>query len=155
MAVRAFSATGSPFAGAGVAGAVLAPKAALVTGMAGAGLQAVLACALASGSGDTFAQGVVAKLAQPETWLAVLGCAVGAWLAALVGAGRGGARGIAGQVAGAAVLVGVQVLSARVENGGLWAAPDAAGIAVAVVCAVLVSIVISTIGPAPRHTEDE
>lgn len=148
-------ATGSPFAGAGAAGAVLAPKAALVTGMAGAGLQAVLACALASGSGDAFAQGVVAKLAQPETWLAVLGCAVGAWLAALIGAGRGGARGIAGQVACAAILVGVQVLSARVENGGLWAAPDAAGIAVAVVCAVLVSIVISTIGPAPRHTEDE
>lgn len=94
-------------------------------------------------------------LSHAGSWLAIAGCALGAWLASLVGGRRGGAKGVAGQAVCATVLIATQVLAARVENGGLWAAPDAAGIAVAVVCAVLVSIVISTIGPSPRHMEDE
>ncbi len=149
------SALGSPFAGPAVAGAVLDPTAALATGAAGAALELVLANIAQAASGDAFAAAVAETLCRPEAWLSVAGCASGAWAASVIGAGRGGARGIAGQAVCAAILIAAQVLDARVENGGLWTVPDAAGIAVAVVCAVLVSIVTSTIGPSPRHMEDE
>ena len=146
---------GSPFAGASVAGATLAPAAALATGAVGAALQLVVARVPQAASGDALAAAVLQTLSHAGSWLAIASCALGAWLASLVGGRRGGARGVTGQAVCATVLIATQVLAARVENGGLWTAPDAAGIAVAVVCAVLVSIVISTIGPSPRHTEDE
>lgn len=149
------SALGSPFAGAAVAGSALTPMAALATGAAGAALELVLANIAQAASGDAFAATVAETLCRPGAWLSVAGCASGAWAASVIGAGRGDARGIAGQAVCAAILIAAQVLAARVENGGLWTVPDAAGIAVAVVCAVLVSIVISTIGPSPRHMEDE
>lgn len=149
------SSAGSPFAGPALAAATLSPRAALLTGLAGASLWTVLAPAAGAADGEAYAASVVAALSRPEAWLAIAGCGLGAWLGSLVGGGRPGARGILAQALCAGVLVGVQVLCARVENGGLWTVPDAAGIAVALGCAVLVSIVISIIGPAPRHTEGE
>ena len=149
------AAMGSPYAGVGLAAAALDPKAAAVTGLAGSALQLALSHALAAASGARFAEALAATLAQPATWLTMLGCAAAAGLASAVSGERGGTRAVLGQALGAAVLVAIQVIAARVENGGLWEAPPVAGVAIAVVCAVLMSIVISTVGPVPRHMEDE
>jgi serine/threonine-protein kinase len=75
-------------------------------------------------------------LAQPQVWVVALSCG----LAALVGSavvGRGSvAAGIAAQIIGCAIVVAGIVYAARMENGGMWAAPDAPTI----VCAVSLTI---------------
>ena len=60
-----------------------------------------------------------------------------------------------GQVACLATLVGTQLLSARVENGGVWGPPATGDLGVALGCSVLVIIVISILGPLPSLAEDE
>lgn len=148
-------ALGSPVAGAAIAGAFLPPLAAALTALAGSALQLVIVSVGPATTGGAVAGAVAQLVATPHIWFLVAGCAACAWVAALI-ASRGSAASLAlAQLLCGAGLVGTLLLAARVENGGLWAAPATGDIAVAVVCSVLVTIVTLTLGPVCQPREDD
>lgn len=145
----------SPVGGVALAGGTLRPKPATLTAAAGAALQLLLARTLGAATGADVAAAALGMLASPAAWLFVAGAAASAWLCALVSAGGGTARCCVGQMLGSAAAIATLALARRVENGGLWAAPAASDIAVAVVCAVLVMIATLTLGPVCQPREDD
>lgn len=153
-------ATGSPVAGAAMAAAILPPLAALATGAAGAALALVGELVTHATSGTQLAQACAQLVASPDVWVTVLGCGLAAWTGSLAGGRHGGndpsrTRAVLGQVCCAAGIALFSAFSARVENGGLWEAPQGSTVAVAVVCAVLMSMAIVTLGPTPTAREVE
>lgn len=99
-------------------------------------------------------------MTSPDAWVTLLGCGLAAWTGSLAGGRRDGndpshARAVLGQVCCAAGITLFSAFSARVENGGLWEAPQGSTVAVAVVCAVLMSMAIVTLGPTPTPREVE
>lgn len=145
----------SPYAAPALAAGALKPQAALATALLGGALGRLMPIATTAPDGEQFAQAALGLATSPATWICLAGCALAAWLGSALGARRGGARGMLGQVACLATLVGTQLLSARVENGGVWGPPAAGDLGVALGCSVLVIIVISTLGPLPSLAEDE
>lgn len=109
----------------------------------------------ASFSANTIAYYFIALVKTPATWLLVLGCGASALVASAI-ALRGSVRaGVVGQVAGLSILVGAYVLAARVENGGIWLAPDLATVGVAVVLCMLMCILTALRGPLDGDQEGE
>lgn len=145
----------SPYAASSLAAAALGPKAAGATALLASALGRLLPLALANSTGEQFAQAALVIATSPTTWVVLIGCAAAAWAGSLVGARRAKARGVLGQIACFACLVGTQLLVARVENGGVWGPPATGDLAVALGCSILVTIVISTLGPLPSLAEDE
>ena len=145
----------SPVGGVALAGGTLRPKPAALTAAAGAALQLLLARTLGAATGADVAAAALGMLVSPVAWLFVAGTAASAWLCAIVSADGGTARRCVGQVLGGAAAIATLALARRVENGGLWAAPAASDIAVAVVCAVLVMIETLTLGPVCQPREDD
>ena len=139
-----------PFPVAGVALAVYAlePLPALATGMGGYLLGRFFSLAFGAGFAATpLAASALDMLAQPTTWLMALACG----LAALVGSaivGRGSvAAGVVAQLTACAIVVAGIVYAAHMENGGMWAAPDAANIACAVSLSLCLCVATALRGP--------
>ena len=140
----------TPFPISGVALAIYAlePYQALATGMGGYLFGRFFALAVEAGFAATpLVYAVREMLAQPETWI----CAIACGLAALVGSaivGRGSvAAGIVAQLLGCAIVVAGIVYAARMENGGIWTAPDAPTVAVAVSLSVCMCVATALRGP--------
>lgn len=148
-------ALGSAAGSAALAGACLPPLTAAVTSAFGGLLALILKAALAAGTGDAFATSCGAILTHGGTWVALLGCALGAGACALISRGHGKGANIAGQALSFAILIASWLIALRVENGGLWTAPAASDIAVAVGCSLLMCIAIASLGPVPITWEDE
>ena len=92
---------------------------------------------------------------QPTVWLGALACGLAALVgSALVGRGSVGA-GIAGQAIGCAVVVAGLLYAAHMENGGIWAPPDAPTIACAVSLTICMCIATVLRGPLEWDQEGE
>ena len=157
-ALLAPSALGAPGAGAAIAGAELPPLTAIATGMLGALLQVVVALVPTAKTGEALALACAEALVHPGTWLVAAGAALAAGACSLLGTRGTPAARVCGQTLCAAVLIACQMLATRVENGGIWTAGAAANLAVALVCSLLMSIAIVTLGPpapAPKPREVE
>ncbi len=142
--------TATPFPIAGVALAIYAlePLPALATGMGGYLFGRYFSLAAEAGFAATpLSAAALELLAQPETWLSMLACG----LAALVGSalvGRGSvAAGIVAQLMGCAVVIAGIIYAARMENGGMWIAPDAPTVACAVCLSLCMCIATALRGP--------
>ena len=149
------AALGTATAGAGLAGAALPPVAAGITAALGVALQVVVGLVTPGSNGDTLAQACALAFAQPTTWMMLTAAAGAAWVASLVGYGRGPVAGTMAQVIAAATLICVRIAAPGMENAGLWLGAEAPSVAVAVLCALLVSVAVCMFGPAPRPQEDE
>ena len=141
-------ATSFPIAGIAPAIYALEPVPALATGMAGYLLGRFFPLAVDAGFAATpLVASATELLAQPQVWVVALSCG----LAALVGSavvGRGSvAAGIAAQIIGCAIVVAGIVYAARMENGGMWAAPDAPTIVCAVSLTICMCVATALRGP--------
>ena len=149
------AAFGVPTAGSAICGATLRPAAALVTSALGVLLQVAVGLLGAAAGGEEFVRSLAGALSSPATWEMVAGAGCAAALASLIGNTRGPVARSAAQVVCAFVLVATRTALPGMENAGLWLGNSAPGVAVAVVCSVLMSIAIVTLGPAPKPREDE
>ena len=150
------AATPFPIAGTAVAIYALEPYQALVAGMGGYLFGRFYMLAVEAGFAATpLAHAVLDMLKQPEAWI----CAFFCGLAGLVGsalAGRGSvASGIIAQVFGCVAVIAGLVCAARMENGGMWTAPDAATVACAVSLSVCMCIATALRGPLQEDQEGD
>ena len=148
-------ATGSPVGSAALAGACLSPLPAAATSALGGVLAMFLTPALGSSDGASFVSAVGGIVMSGSSWLMAAGCAGASLACALISKRRSNAACAAAQVTCCAILIATLVFSARVENGGLWTTPSICDIAVALVCLILMSISIMTLGPVSDTWEDE
>ena len=149
--------TSSPLAGVAIAGATLAPAEAAATAVAawvaGSLWPALLAAHFAL---DGQVDALLEPLAEPAALVSLAGCG----LSALVCAGIARRRpetgvAVAAQVVGCLMLVGTQLLAARMENGGIWVDPSWANTGIAVLLCVLVCLSCILHGPRDASTESE
>ncbi|WP_373577210.1 serine/threonine-protein kinase [Parafannyhessea umbonata] len=153
-------ALGQPFGGAALAAFCLAPARAAATAGVGFAWQLAFGAARQAGFGaDAVGAALVARLAQPGTWLLLAGSCLGALVASLLyRSGRlrsSVASGVAGQVVGTAILITSQFMAARVENGGIWTSPKFADVAVAILLCVFLCIATNLRGPLDAGGEVE
>ena len=139
----------SPLAGVAVAGTALSPAAALATGCASWFMGRFWPQALAAHfSLDGLVDATLIPLATIPAGISLAGCAVAATVCAAITRYRSSVgAAVIGQIVGCAVLVGFQLMAARVENGGIWADPSWANAGIAVLCSVLVCITCILHGP--------
>lgn len=147
---------GSPVTGAAIAGFALDPAPAAATGAVGALLSSYLPAALQAGfSATALVETLRATLGQPATWVVVAACAASAATSSAI-AMRGSVHaGFVGQAVGTFVLVLGLVLAARVENGGIWAAPAWGACALAVLLGVFATILTALRGPLSDSREGD
>lgn len=153
-------ALGQPFGGAALAAFCLAPARAAATAGVGFAWQLAFGAARQAGFGaDAVGAALVARLAQPGTWLLLAGSCLGALVASLLyRSGRlrsSVVSGVAGQVVGTAILITSQFMAARVENGGIWTSPKFADVAVAILLCVFLCIATNLRGPLDAGGEVE
>ncbi len=145
-----------PLAGAQLAGFCLDPVPALATGAATYLTSVVaIACAQADFSANIAADVVLIALGRPSTWLYAAAAGLAAWISSLVAMRGTVASGIIGQALGAAVLAGSVILKVRVENGGIWGAPEWGSLAVALLCFLFMCILTVLRGPLYADPESE
>lgn len=153
-------ALGQPFGGVALAAFCLAPARAAATAGVGFAWQLAFGAARQAGFGaDAVGAALVARLAQPGTWLLLAGSCLGALVASLLyRSGRlrsSVVSGVAGQVVGTAILITSQFMAARVENGGIWTSPKFADVAVAILLCVFLCIATNLRGPLDAGGEVE
>ena len=148
---------GSPIAGIAVTGTALTPGRALFTAPVGWFLGRVWPVAAASGFAlNGMVDGLLAPLASGSTLLALGGCMASAAIcSAITWLGTSTTHAVVGQVLGCAMLVGSQLVAARMENGGIWADPSWGNTGIAVLLSVLVCIACVLHGPREQDLESE
>ena len=145
---------GQPIAGAPLAGYALRPGRALLTGIVGWLLSLVLKATVSSGfSARSIYLASVSMITSPLTWIGAVGCGLAACAAASLAHRRSTGLALLGQAIGAAISVFSQFVLRRVENGGIWVAPDISTLLVAVVWFVLMCMAIALFGPANARRE--
>lgn len=139
----------APVGSAAVAGAFLAPGDALATAAFGWATTCLLRAAFATGFVASDTVDVLLDIARdPASWIALAGCAAGALVASLIARARPQISfSVLGQAAGCIIVVALQLVSGRVENGGIWVAPTWETVGIAVVLAILVSMAAALSGP--------
>ena len=148
---------GSPIAGVAVAGTALGPARALCTASVGWFLGRIWPLAAVSGfSLNGLVDALLLPLASGPTLLTLSGCAVAAAIcSAITWLGTSTTHAVVGQVLGCAVLVGSQLVAARMENGGIWVDPSWDNTGIAVLLSVLVCIACVIHGPREQDLESE
>lgn len=154
-ALLAPCALATPFAGAGLCGLSLPPKSAAATSALGYVLYLLTTAATSTSSHEAFSREAFTGLFTPHTLVMALGLAMAAWVSSLARKSSHKAAAIAGQLAGFALIAIFQLVALRVENGGIWTEAQGGNVAVALVCSVLMSIAIVTLGPGPSPREDD
>lgn len=147
----------NPLGGVAWAGAFLPPGEACAATAAGWLLCRVLVLSDATGFVAVDVVGALRGLAlAPSTWASLAGCLVAAALTSAVAHLRPtSACAVAGQVVGTAALITSQLLAARMENGGIWAAPTWETTGLAVVLGVLLCIAAVLSGPQYENQGDD
>ncbi len=148
---------GSPLAGVAIAGTALSPVAALATGCVSWFVGKFWPQATAAHFAlDGLVDAILLPLATGPAGISLAGCAAAAALcAALTRHKPSVGFAVAGQIVGCVTLVGFQLVSARVENGGIWVDPSWANTGIAVLCSVLVCIACILHGPREESLESE
>ena len=147
-----------PFPGAGAlaSGFGLDPLQAFLTGGAGALLGSLWPTLVEKGF---YAQAalpdLLTTLTSPSAWTLVAGGALAALVSSAIAMQGSVTSGIAGQSVGLAVLVAAECVAAGVENGGMWATPIWAHVALAVLLYALLCIATVLRGPLDRGQEGE
>ena len=139
----------SPLAGVGIAGYALGPAASFFTGVVGWFVGKLWTPILTSGFMlDGQVDALLAPLATAPALVSCAGCGVAAALCSAI-TWRDGAvsRAVVGQMLGCIVLVGFQLVAARMENGGIWADPSWENTGIAVVLGMLVCLACIMRGP--------
>ena len=138
----------TPSAGAALAGYALDPGPAAATGALGylVGSLAHL-CATAGFSGGALLAGLAATWGTAPFWVSLVGATACAAIASAVALRGSVAAGVLGQTLGLAALVAFEILAARMENAGIWAALDWETVVVAVLLFVLLCIATVLRGP--------
>lgn len=146
-----------PGAGAGLAAMALTPLRAAFTSVLAYLFALLFRACLASGfAAGPVAQDLLGQLVTTGTWVAIAGVAAAAGAAGAIDRWRGTvASGIAGQILGLVVLVAAQVVTVRVENGGIWAAPKWSAVAIEVLLTVLLCLATHLRGPRGEGEEVE
>lgn len=147
----------SPLAAPAVAGYALPPLAAAATACVGWIAGRLWPAALAAGFAlDGLVEPLLAPLVTPPALVSLAGCMAAALtVSALTRWRPTTSYTVAGQVVGCAVLVGTQLVAARMENGGIWADPSWANTGVGVVLCVLVCMACVLRGPRELDVESE
>ena len=145
-----------PLAGAQMAGFSLDPAEALATGAFSFLMGTVLrACAQAGYAASGAVPVIVAALTSASTWVMAGGAAAAAWSSSLIAMRGTVASGIVGQAVGLACLVAANYLKVRVENGGIWGAPEWAACLVALIWFCFMCILTVLRGPLTQSQEGE
>ena len=157
LAILLPACTGSPLAGTAIAGLALTPAPALVTaGMAWLTGRLWPVFAQWGWNLDGKVDALLAPLATAPALLSLAGCAVSAALcSATTWSGPSPTRAVVGQTLGCTILVASQLVSARMENGGIWADPSWDNTGIAVLLAVLVCVACVLHGPRDADLESE
>ena len=145
----------SPLAGTAVASCALGPAAAMVTACVSWLVGRIWPVAAPLGFAlDGAVEPLLRSLATPPALLSLAGCMAAALVCSAITWWRDSSSyAVAGQAVGCAILVGFQLLAARMENGGIWADPSWGNTGIAVVLCVLVCTACVLRGP--RITDDE
>ena len=140
---------GSPIAGATVAGYALTPMRAAATAAVSWVVGRLWAPSLAAAFAlDEQVDAVLLPLATPGALVSLLGCLFAATVcAAITRRSNSVGHAITGQVVGCILLVGMQLVAARMENGGIWADPSWSNAGVAVLLSVLACAACVLHGP--------
>ncbi|WP_455138961.1 serine/threonine-protein kinase [Thermophilibacter sp.] len=138
----------SPTSGAALAGYALDPGPAAATAAVGYVVGALFRHAVALGfSPAALLPALAADAGDPGFWALLAGSVACAAASSAVALRGSVAAGIAGQVLGAACLIGAAAVAAGVENGGIWAAPDGVVVVLAVLLSVLLCVATVLRGP--------
>lgn len=140
-------ALGIGFGSSALAGLALPPLEAAITGALAGLFERLLLAAISWGfAAEPLLQSAVAWILLPSSWVLVLGWGLAAAAASLLA--KSGRRGlqIFGQCLCAGLLVFFQALSLRVENSGIWAAPDMTAILIAIFLSVVMCIASALMG---------
>lgn len=141
-------ALGIGFGSSALAGFALSPGAAAITAALAGLFERFLLAAIATGfAPEALLSRAGAWLALPSSWILVFSWGAAASAASLCA--KSGRRGleIFGQCLCAGLLVFFQALSVRVENSGIWAAPDMTAILIAIFLSVVMCIISVLMGP--------
>lgn len=140
---------GMPAASAAYPGTFLSPGLALATAAFGWATTRLVKASVNAGffAPDVF--DILVEIArEPGSWISLAGCALGALAASAIARARPSTSfSVLGQVVGTTLVVTLQLVAGRVENGGIWVAPTWETVGVAVVLGVLVSIMAALCGP--------
>ncbi len=147
----------SPLAGNAIAGYALTPARALCTGCASWLVGRIWPAASAAGFAlDGLTDSLLIPLVSPPALLSLAGCALSATVCAAITWSEGSVgRAVLGQAVGCTTLVGLQLLAARMENGGIWAEPSWGNTGIAVLFSVLVCVACILHGPQYTDPESE
>jgi serine/threonine-protein kinase len=150
------SAVLQPVAGSALSSLAFGPAGAFATASAGWLLVSVMRVAVSSGfSSVAVASDLAAQAVVPALWIGAAGSGLAAAVASAL-AHRGSVPlAELGMLLGALVVTFSQLVSRRMENGGIWSAPDWDTVAVAVVCFVLMGVFVAAFGTPQTHTEGE
>lgn len=147
-------ALGIGFGSSALAGFALSPGAAAITAALAGLFERFLLAAIATGfAPEALLSRAGAWLALPSSWILVFSWGAAASAASLCA--KSGRRGleIFGQCLCAGLLVFFQALSVRVENSGIWAAPDMTAILIAIFLSVVMCIISVLMGPEAYRPE--
>ncbi len=146
--------TSTPLAGAAISGFALDPAPATATGMVGFLLGTAFEAATVAGFSPTaLAQILVGDCLTPTYLISLVGAAACAFASSSIAMRGTVGSGIAGQGVGLVMLIIAEILAARVENGGIWAAPDWETVSIAVI--LFVSLCIATVLRGPLFGDQE
>ena len=140
---------GSPIAGATLAGFALPPAAAAATACLSWVVGRIWPPTLLVGFAlDGTVEGLLASMVTPGQLVSLVGCVFAAAItAALTSRGPAVAYALGGQTLGCVVLVALQLVAARMENGGIWADPSWSNAGVAVLLSALACAACVMQGP--------
>jgi serine/threonine-protein kinase len=145
-----------PEAGVALAAWGLSPAAALATGAFGWLLEGVLSvCIGSSFAAGAIFEGCAALITMSTTWVCALGCGLSACAGAALCQRGTKAATLGGQALTAGCLVAVRLVCARVENGGIWVAPNWASLGIALLFSLLMVLVTVVLGPPQPIREDD
>ena len=146
----------SPACGASLSGYALDPGPAALTALLGY-LTGTLyhAAVTASFEPTALAGALVARAAEPATWLLLAGSVACAALSSAIALRGSVASGVLGQLLGLACLGASCVLAASVENSGIWSALDWSTLVLALLLGVLMCIATVLRGPLYEDREGE
>lgn len=138
----------SPASGAALAGYALDPGPAAVTAAVGYVVGALFRHAAALGfSPEALLPALAADAADPGFWALLAGSVACAAVSSAVALRGSVAAGVAGQILGAACLIGCAAVAAGMENGGIWGVPDGGTVVLAVLLGVLLCVATVLRGP--------
>lgn len=149
------AALGAPTAACALAGHTLSPLNALMTAPLGIGIEIITRLIQLASQQSPFLVLCSTAITNPQTWSIIILISASTWLCACIGYKRRRCVQIMAQLISTAVIIAGYLTIPGMEKAGLWSDAMAYSIAIAVVCAVLMSTATVLLGSAPKLRGDE